>query len=79
MGIRPDRRARGMLQISGGGSEWGVAESGRGGLNVTPTWGNAGEGNIQKWRYFGGGGLPEAPLGTLLEREADFGCFFGAF
>ena len=27
VGIRPDRRARGMLHISGG-SEWGVAESG---------------------------------------------------
>ena len=42
VGSRPDRRARGMLHVSGGGSEWGVAESGRGGLKVLPTWGNVG-------------------------------------
>ena len=84
VGIRPDRRARGMLHISGGGSEWGVAESGRGGSNVPPPWGNAGRGNVPKWRYFGAGGLPEAPWehpwrhswrGVLI--FDDFGKHFG--
>ena len=46
MGSRPDRRARGMLHISGGDSEWGVAESGRGGSNVPPTGGNNRWGNV---------------------------------
>ena len=31
------------------------------GLNVPPAWCNAGRGNVPKWRYFGGGGVPEAP------------------
>ena len=30
-------------------------------------------------RYFGGGGASEAPLETLLERNADFDVFVGAF
>ena len=36
VGIRPDRRARGMLHISEGGSEWGVGESGRGRFERSP-------------------------------------------
>ena len=46
VGSRPDRCARGMLHISGGGSERGVAESGRGGSNVPPTGGNNRWGNV---------------------------------
>ena len=38
-----------------------------------------GSGEREKWRYFGAGETPEAPLETLLERDADFGRFFGVF
>ena len=53
VGIRPDRRARGMLHISGGGSELGVGQSGRGRWNVPPTWGNAGRGNVKNGGIWG--------------------------
>ena len=72
VGIRPDRRARGMLHISGGGSEWGVGQSGRGRWNVPPTWGNAGRGNVKNGGILGAVGYPRHPG----SRSADFGCFF---
>ena len=65
VGIRPDRRARGMLHINGGGREWGVAESGREEWNVPPTWGNAGRGNIKNGGILGVGGYPRHPGSTL--------------
>ena len=69
MGIRPDRRARGMLHISGGGSEWGVGESGRGGSNVPPPWGNAGRGNVKNGGILG----REGTRGTLGDTPGQ-GC-----
>ena len=53
VGIRPDRRARGMLHISEGGSKWNVGESGREGSNVPPSKGNACRGNVRNGRILG--------------------------
>ena len=61
VGIRPDRRARGMLHSSGGGSEWGVGESGRGGSHVPPPWGNVGRENVKNGGILGAGGPPRHP------------------
>ena len=79
VGIRPDRRARGMLHISGGGSEWGVGQSGRGRWNVPPTWGNAGRGNVKNGGILGAGGHPRHPWRHSWRGMLIFHVFFGAF
>ena len=47
------------------GSEWGVAERGRGEVNVPLTWGNAGRGNIKNGGILGAAGYPRHPGSTL--------------